>query len=653
MAPFFIAPYPPLDVRNRINSQQWALCIESWLLHMKRLLSCSSQDFSALVEESCVAEFLATYVMDHSSSGDDEASSTNPSILRRHCFLLIYRIFSETKPISILLLNYSFLTDLSIMYNKSRALRSLLERVWTGEHLEDSNIILKSKAALSHSLETAKDTRELHDQLLRAVAFAKTLPLYGQYLLIGSDFTDSMSHCQKSQKNPAVQRKLVVLTYTCLTSLLALQEAKISLLDQLYNLHQTPLMKAVIESTPFFAHLEKFFDEKGTHSERAKPLLYTLSLYKPTSSGRSRRSTEHRLSKGKKKALTVFRTADAHRMSSISQIQDLFPDLGSGFIAKLLDEYQDDTEQVTAHLLDNNLPSYLQGIDKSETLPLDTPWSDPRRQNLVPDPTSYPIISSLPTRRNIHDNDDFDRLAVSTSQIHLGRKNADQTADDLLAASKFSSNKAAIISALSAFDLDDDERDDTYDIADVGGTVDTTFGDSDTDTKQGKKEEVLYVAYKADPDVFSRDAKTRHGSARAALRNEVRMTDEAIEGWAIMARRDPKRLRRLERLHDMSRRVQQQALSSTAWKADSGAEEAEDSGITSSEEIGGRGGRGRGRGRDRGSGRGRGGNVGGQSIDQETQVARDRKNTGKASCANHNRRNQRAKKMARGGGMAG
>jgi len=57
-----------------------------------------------------------------------------------------------------------------------------------------------------------------------------------------------------------------------------------------------------------------------------------------------------------------------HAASLITQVQDIFPDLGSGFITKLLDEYNNDTEQVIAHLLEDSLPDHLVGADRSEIL---------------------------------------------------------------------------------------------------------------------------------------------------------------------------------------------------------------------------------------------------------------------------------------------
>lgn len=121
------------------------------------------------------------------------------------------------------------------------------------------------------------------------------------------------------------------------------------------------------------------------------------------------------------------------------------------------------------------------------------------------------------------------------------------------------------------------------------------------------------------------------------------MTDEALEGWAMMIARDPRRLRRLEAKFSLAAGTTQRELPATSYRA---AEEDSDPGAAASA------GRGRGRGRGRG-GRGRGigrpGDAAGPAGERDTQVARQRKDAGKASRANHNRRDQRARKMARGG----
>jgi activating signal cointegrator complex subunit 2 len=233
-------------------------------------------------------------------------------------------------------------------------------------------------------------------------------------------------------------------------------------------------------------------------------------------------------------------------------------------------------------------------------------------------------------------------LSVDASRLHFGRVNKNITADSVLADRSTAPNKAAILAALAAFDSDDDERDDTYDVEDVGGTVDTTMDNDEANAD--KNEEAMFAAYRMSAGVFNRDAATRRGKPRMALKSETGMTDEAIEGWAVMLVRDPRKLKRLEAKY-ASFTGQQNMLERTSWReVETG--DAESSG---GEAFSGRG-RGRGYGRGpRGNRGGRGGVVSGPSNDAGTQQARNRKEANKGSRANHNRRDQRARKLARGG----
>ncbi|KAL8797520.1 MAG: hypothetical protein Q9195_000336 [Heterodermia aff. obscurata] len=263
------------------------------------------------------------------------------------------------------------------------------------------------------------------------------------------------------------------------------------------------------------------------------------------------------------------------------------------------------------------------------------------------------------SRRTVFDGDAFSNLTISPSQLHYGRAaNTTESADSLLSAPASTTNKAAIRAALAAFDADDDERDDTYDAEDVGGTVDSAQPGTSDDVvdaealKQDLHEETLFKAWKTSPGLFGRDQTTRRSQARVALKSETGMTDETIEGWAIMLQRDPRILKRLESKFSVVGVGQQRGLGRSAWTnipAGSGTatEEEGDTDVDAgSGSLGGRGGTRGGRGRGRG---GRGGNVAGPGDDRGTQVARQRKDANKGSRANHNRRNQRARKMARGG----
>lgn len=170
----------------------------------------------------------------------------------------------------------------------------------------------------------------------------------------------------------------------------------------------------------------------------------------------------------------------------------------------------------------------------------------------------------------------------------------------------------------------------------------TVYGSDERDTDlRDSNEEALFAAYKQSPDAFNRDADTRRSRSRLTLKSETGMTDEAIEGWAIMITRDPRRLRRLEaKFSVLDAGGSQRELVPTSWRDSATATEddsgAEDGGSGSGNARGGGGG---GRGRGDG-GRGGGGDRGGGGR------GRGKERGGRA---NHSRRNQRAKKMARGG----
>ena len=260
--------------------------------------------------------------------------------------------------------------------------------------------------------------------------------------------------------------------------------------------------------------------------------------------------------------------------------------------------------------------------------------------------TAFPSVTDTPDwldtatsssrRRNVFDGDELDKLEVEGSRLHIGRKETTWEPSS-------SQNKAAIFSALALLhDSDSDERDDTYDIDDVGGVIDNTVG---TESDTLSNEDSLYVTWKSSPEVFARDAATRRGKARAALRNETGMTDETIEGWALMLGRDPRRQAKLEAKF-ATFRGEQRELGATAWRAKE--ENTTEDNANSSAQSSDRGNlRGRGRGR---SSRGRfSGNASGPAGDKDTQLARQRKDASKSSRANHNRRDQRARKVARAG----
>ncbi|XP_069353137.1 activating signal cointegrator 1 complex subunit 2 isoform X1 [Eulemur rufifrons] len=99
--------------------------------------------------------------------------------------------------------------------------------------------------------------------------------------------------------------------------------------------------------------------------------------------------------------------------SLISQVKDLLPDLGEGFILACLEHYCYDPEQVINNILEERLAPPLSQLDRS----LD--------RQVKPDPT--PLLTS---RHNIFQNDEFDvfsRDSVDLSRVHKGRRKEENT----------------------------------------------------------------------------------------------------------------------------------------------------------------------------------------------------------------------------------
>ncbi|KAF2630143.1 hypothetical protein BU25DRAFT_388431 [Macroventuria anomochaeta] len=642
-------PFPDAKIRQSIQSDEWQLYLDSWTSLTDLYLRLNNQQFaSARQDVDSPGFFLISFF--HELAGDDSLATKVVS-LRKKSFLLLHRIWSG-QDVEDAFLNWPVLADICNAFTKSEQFRRLLQTLWQRMSGTIEKSLQAAKTSLIRNLDS-KRPEEAESTLNRIAPLLKASPDASIYMLTGSDFLDSL-YSAYPKVSPTMQKKLVTTAYFGLTATLEGAKPNYSLLsDHLYSLKSSEeheqkkeqgkktLVADLVTNTPL---LEKIRDKATTpEATRVWNTAASLSVFHQSSIVRPKRLVRRKVDKGKNKAEAddyghgaFTGEVHVHRMSVITQIQDLFPDLGAGFVVKLLDEYNDNIEEVTAHLLDGSLPPHLADADRSDQLP--TPSSAP--QSHLPSRSSQ----HLPERRNVFDDDEFDKLAIDTSHLHIGRKNKDLTADKVLSDRSKAPATSHILAALAAFDSDDDERDDTYDFEDVGASVDTAAPDGDANSDlSNKNEEALFRAFSKSPDVFGRDVEKKRGKARAALKSETGMTDEAIEGWGIMIGRDPKRLRRLEAKFSTFH-GQQRELQSTAWKnspAGSGDEGSGDGG------RGGFCGRGRGRGRGRGGrggGRG-GGNVAGPANEKSTQIARQRKEANKGR--NHNA--QRDKKMARGG----
>ncbi|KAL6400724.1 Activating signal cointegrator 1 complex subunit 2 [Ilyonectria robusta] len=571
-----LAPFPKAAWRQHLSSSEWDSLLAAWIALCHAWLALSDTDLKAAVsKDESVAAFLASFAEETAEAGTASLGS-HSTLLMIAVFQLTSRILTASPPPQPQpqLLAFPFLADLAKIYPR-RVTAPLISQLFSQHStILGSSLTSLKKLLIPHLDSGIKgDLNLVESQLTRLNHLLHVSPDACTLALAGSDFFDGLVTCFRVM-NPPLRKVIVTTTYLCLVGLVDAEPPKWAMLnDELYALksaadaHKTgplnvndSLVPELVTSTPLLKLLQRRAEDSGAATENLKNRITALESFKKGAMVRPKRLVRRKIDKGKGKNKETQHDLEAeihvHRMSQITQVQDLFPDLGAGFVAKCLDEYGDDVEQVVANLLSETLPPHLANADRTELLyasnflkifprvtsltPFRSLHAGPRRHtDLAPRPTP----PHIPTRHNVFDDDELDRLALDTSKLSFG-KNPTQTADDILKDKSTAPNKAAILSALAAFDSDDDERDDTYDAADVGGTVDAA--NNEADGVNDGNEEVLFRAFQMDAKVFDRDATTRRGGPRTKLREETGMTDETIEGWAVMLTRNPQQKRRLE-----------------------------------------------------------------------------------------------------------
>ncbi|PWW80540.1 hypothetical protein C7212DRAFT_274726 [Tuber magnatum] len=610
-----IAPYPPPEIQSFIPPDKWTKYLDSCVTALTHHLLLPAPSFQNSLRDAHLIEFLTTYASNRALSA--AAAAQNP-LLRRKVVQVLHRIYTTASPKHVpgQLVTATFLTEVSREFGKNRVMRELLdkEEVWG----------LFEKDVLKCGLEDA-------------ISVIRFLPRVSESLLAGDEWMEGV-----------IARGEVAALATALVAVASRQNWGF-LGDVLYRMvgegkrdkKAGGFVKRLIWETPVVGILER--EVAGALEEgRISGVLDEVKNFGPV----------RRKDKGKGREVVdlevLSREEEDGLMTKVESVRDILPHLGVGFLRRCLLQMDGDVERVTAAVLEGNLPGDLNLVDQGEEF---IPPEAPGPPSAYATPPSEPAdteFPALPVRRNIFDNDELDRLDPSAiTRLHQGHKTNKLTADKLLDAPEVP--KSAIYAALKAFDPDDDERDDTYDSADIGGTVDTSApsgedyfngGDREGDGAEG----ALWSAYKSSPEVFNRDSVTRRGKARSDLRDRTNMTDEAIEGWKVMLEREPNRLRAMERKY-ADKRVSQNVLVKSSWSA--GDDEGVGARGRGGRVRGTRGGRGGG-GVGRGRGGGGSGDVAGPAGERETQQGRAKKEANKGSRANHNRREQRAKKIARG-----
>ena len=167
--------------------------------------------------------------------------------------------------------------------------------------------------------------------------------------------------------------------------------------------------------------------------------------------------------------------------SLVSQVRDLLPNLGEGFVKACLEYYDYSPEQVINTILEENLPPHLAKIDRNMPMPATVIPSD---ANISREAHQELQIreNMISSRVNVYDGDEFDvnvRDSVDASKIHKGKRRVAKNANALLndkrelrtsdmrdrfAALSIVVDEELVVPGAQGGGYDyDDEYDDTYD----------------------------------------------------------------------------------------------------------------------------------------------------------------------------------------------
>ena len=390
-----MVPFPEAAWRDRLVPEEWEACLDAWILLAEAHLSLPASEFLRIsAKDEHLSTFLTSYAAQSALSHDAPPTTGifKAKMLRKQCFLLSYRLLQVDSPPESLL-HWEYFADIGKIYSQGHA-RKLTRIVWTHHSsflglslgLAKNSLIKELDAALEGNLKAT----EL--QLKRLNHFLHASPEAAAFFMAGSDFLDSLISCYRLM-NPPLRKIIISTTYLCLIGLTEGEKPNFSLLvDQLYSLETAAeahkagpinandsLVAELVTVTPVLKQVQQRIEANGSGSSRAKSVLSALGGFRKAGvSGRPARLMKRKMNKGKDVAKGDVTNEEysrgshgqihIHRMSLISQVQDLFPDLGSGFVVKLLDEYNNNVEEVISHLLEGSLPTHLDEADRSESL---------------------------------------------------------------------------------------------------------------------------------------------------------------------------------------------------------------------------------------------------------------------------------------------
>jgi activating signal cointegrator complex subunit 2 len=389
-----LAPFPKAAWRRHLDLTEWEACLDAWVSIAGAHLSYSASDFNRFsVKDESLPIFLASYLSETASSGEVSTfhDGSKSQLLRKQSFLLSYKLLDTVSPPE-LLVKWEYLANLSKVYGRRQGGKILHLGFKKHSGLIETDLnVLRSGLIKELDAGLKGDLKMVEIQLKKLNHFLHASPDAAVLFMAGSDFLDSLISRYKIM-NPPLRKAIISTTYLCLVGLTEDPRPRIStLIDQLYSLEAAAkahkegptnvndsLVAELVTITPILKQVRQRIAASGTGSGRANSVLSSLESFKKAGGAKKpARRINRRNDKGKARAkgasddeLSQNSNGEihVHRMSLITQVQDLFPDLGSGFVLKLLDEYNENVETVISHLLEDSLPPHLQQTDRSEGL---------------------------------------------------------------------------------------------------------------------------------------------------------------------------------------------------------------------------------------------------------------------------------------------
>ncbi|KAK1850311.1 activating signal cointegrator 1 complex subunit 2 [Colletotrichum chrysophilum] len=414
------ALFPSSKWRSHLTPQDWNALIDAWTtLSQAYLAQTDAQLSKAVSKDDSLPAFLSTFITEvaEASPAATIGSSAPAKVLLRTAFTLTARLLTLSSPPPIPLTTPTFLASFSKLFRKNAP--SVLTKAWKAHAAAFETSLAGLKKSLTQSLEAGMkaDLKSLESRLAGLNHLLHASPDAAGFFLAGSDFSDGLVSAFKIT-NPPLRKVLITTMYLCLIGLTEGETPRFGMLaDVLFSLKSAAethkagplnvndsLLAELVTVTPVLKQLLKRAEEKGAASTALKTRISALEGFKKPGGGfmRPKRLVKRKVDKGKGvvDAEDVQAELHIHRQSQIALIQDLFPDLGSAFVSKLFDEFGDDTEVVTSHLLEDDLPPHLRDLNRGEQLiTQDRAALRPRHRTQTHTTTTPPTPQRLRRRR--------------------------------------------------------------------------------------------------------------------------------------------------------------------------------------------------------------------------------------------------------------